>query len=266
MKHYLKKTISVIIIITLCFSTFCMQSCKKTYTKEQQKIEKYIANREFDKARDIALSIPSDAREKHYPRRYYREEAMEKINLTQLADMINNGQLEDAEALSNELDIKHVFWDLVKKNLSKLYTNNFRALYSVLTRYPITTTYHEKLTDYSIWHLERANEYASMDYEGRKRWASFYKEYYDNSNVGYNDEIKQLNLLVMQVTDMAIFDNNVDCIRKMLLLLKPEAVEVSRVKSRKDEEVTNYATITYKLENKAANEVIAKAKQAGINL
>lgn len=253
--------IFALVIVACCF-VFTLTSCgKKKYTKEQTKIERYLSERNFDKAREVAMGIPPKAKYVNSEGEwsYIRNESLDKINTAQLSTFIAAGELEDAEALANELDVMPVFWKLVEKNLSKLYGNNFHSLYSLLTRYPFTTTYYEKLVDFFTPDFSYAQEYAS---KGIDHFDS--KKYYYSTNVGYNDEISKNNKLVMQVINMAILDNNVECIKKMMLLLKPEAVEVSRVKSRKN--YPDYATITYKLENTAAKEVKEKARQAGVNL
>ena len=67
----------------------------------------------------------------------------------------------------------------------------------------------------------------------------------------------------MQVIDLATFDGNKDYLRKLLPLLKPEAVETQRNWEEKEH---YYLTIKYKLENKAKSEAQRKIKEAGINL
>ena len=79
--------------------------------------------------------------------------------------------------------------------------------------------------------------------------------------MGYNTEVAKYNRLVSQVIDLATFDGNKEYLRKLLPLLKPEAVETSRKK------VSDcYLDISYKLVNNAKTDALRKIKEAGINL
>lgn len=259
--------IAIIIIVFLCLH---LSSCgDKTYTKEQTKIDQYIANRDFDKAREVALSIPKSA--VYYDMTkgnlYYQQEELYKINAAQISLIINNGEMEDAEALARELDAMPVFMELVMKNMTKLYDNNFRSLCSFLARYTFTTLYHEKLVDYNLDHIQLAEEYAAKLSRKNVNNGSYGKDYYYSSNVGYNHEVNVYNNYVMQALDMALFDKDIDRISKLYVLLKPEAIETKREITRKSESgIITYGIVTYKLENRAADAARKKAKQLGINL
>ena len=211
-----------------------------------QAIEQLISNRDYDKAREKANKL--DRRDK--------EQALAKINKAQLSVIVVNNSVEDAQYLAQELNAMPEFFEVLEHNVQKIYERDFRGLYNMLTRYPIEATYHAELKH--LWHsdLENAEKYAA---DG----SDFYKDDYLKTNVGYNTEVAKYNKLVMQVIDLATFDGNKDYLRKLLPLLKSEAVETQRNWEEKEH---YYLTIKYKLENKAKSEAQRKIKEAGINL
>ena len=211
-----------------------------------QAIEQLISNRDYDKAREKANKLDRDD----------KEQALAKINKAQLSVMVVNNSVEDAQYLAQELNAMPEFFEVLEHNVQKIYERDFRGLYNMLTRYPIEATYHAELKH--LWHsdLEDAEKYAA---DG----SDFYKDDYLKTNVGYNTEVAKYNKLVMQVIDLATFDGNKDYLRKLLPLLKSEAVETQRNWEEKEH---YYLTIKYKLENKAKSEAQRKIKEAGINL
>lgn len=210
-----------------------------------QAIEQLISNRDYDKAREKANKLDD------------KEQALAKINKAQLSVMVVNNSVEDAQYLAQELNAMPEFFEVLEHNVQKIYERDFRGLYNMLTRYPIEATYHAELKHLTYSDLENAERYAAdgSDY--------FYKDDYLKTNVGYNTEVVKYNKLVMQVIDLATFDGNKDYLRKLLPLLKPEAVETQRNWEEKDH---FYLTIKYKLDNKAKSEAQRKIKEAGINL
>ena len=215
--------------------------------KIHKKIEQKISDRDFDAAREYATQL-SSIKDK--------EQALAKINKAQLSVMVVNNSVEDAQYLAQELNAMPEFFEVLEHNVQKIYERDFRGLYNMLTRYPIEATYHAELKH--LWHsdLENAEKYAA---DG----SDFYKDDYLKTNVGYNTEVAKYNKLVMQVIDLATFDGNKDYLRKLLPLLKSEAVETQRNWEEKEH---YYLTIKYKLENKAKSEAQRKIKEAGINL
>jgi hypothetical protein len=211
-----------------------------------QAIEQLISNRDYDKAREKANKLDRDD----------KEQALAKINKAQLSVMVVNNSVEDAQYLAQELNAMPEFFEVLEHNVQKIYARDFRGLYNMLTRYPIEATYHAELKHLWYSDLEDAEKYAAGG-------SDFYKDDYLKTNVGYNTEVGKYNKLVMQVIDLASFDGNNEYLRKLLPLLKPEAVETQRNWEEKEH---YYLTIKYKLDNKAKSEAQRKIKEAGINL
>lgn len=227
---------------------FTLDSSEKS---SNQKLEQKISERDFDGARELANKLSRDDD---------KEKAIERINKAQLSVMVVNNSLEDAQYLAQELDAMPEFFDVLEHNVQKIYERDFRGLYNMLTRFPITASYHAKLSDNCLdIYLQHAYDYAANH-------TSAYKEYYYSTNVGYNDEVERYNRLVEQVLDLAIFDGNKEYIRKLLPLFKPIAVENGKKATKKDSWGDQEYDILYKLENKAKADAQRKIKEAGINL
>lgn len=225
--------IFVIIVISVIL-LFVVSIASDDDDKEiQQQVELAISNREYDQARSLAQKI------------WYKDEKqkeMDKINSSQLSYVLDNGSLEDAESLAKDLNALPVFWEVIDKNINKIYARDFRSIYMLLVRYPFKATYESSCND--VWYSD-----------------------VEKKNAEYNKEVRLYNHIIIQIIDLAIFDGKTEYIKKVIPMLKPEAVEVSRKKSSKNEDDEDYyVNLTYKLENKAKAEALRKIKEAGINL
>lgn len=236
------KNISIIGTIAILLSCF-LASCGDTeYTKERAKIDQLISNREFEKAREIANQIPDDEGGWTTDEKgltdfvYWKHFSLAKINTAQMSLMIENGELMDAEAFAKEMNATTEFWQLIEKSINKIYAKDCKALCFVLPRYPFENSqyFRPEVYDYNAGVVEN--------------W--------------YNEERIKYNELVTQALDMAIYEENVENIKRILPLFKEQAVETSRKKKDGDK----YVTIYFKLENKAKAEALRKIKEAGINL
>lgn len=244
-------------MITLCFIS-CGKTPKNPKIKENEmdvKIEKAIANREFDKAREYAQTF-SDY-QNMADEFSARQERMNKINKAQISVMIDGGDIEGTESLAKELDALPVFWNLIENNVNKLYPAQFNSLYTILSRYPFTASYHKQFHG-TPRTLDYAEEYAQTK-------EPYLKDSYYKTNVGYNDEVHKFNNIVTSILNRAIFEGNTTHIRHLLLLLKPEAVEISRTDAGYGE-YGKEINIQYSLENNAKADALQKIKDAGINL
>lgn len=218
---------------------FALDSSEKS---SNQEIEQLISDRDFDKARQKANKL---GREK--------EETLKRINKAQLSVMVIEFSLKDAEYMAQELNAMPEFYEVLERNISSVYSKDFRGLYNLLTRYPFSASYHSELKHLWYTDIEKAEEHIAD--------SRFHEEEYLRTNVGYNTEVAKYNRLVSQVIDLATFDGNKEYLRKLLPLLKPEAVETSRKKVS-----DSYLDISYKLVNNAKTDALRKIKEAGINL
>lgn len=235
--------ISVLGSVLPWIAFFAIDSSEKS---KNQKIEQLISNRDYDGARQKANKL----------NRKDKEETLAKINKAQLSVMVVEFSLKDAEYMAQELNAMPEFFEVFENNIQSVYSKDFRGLYNLLSRYPITASYHAQLSHIDDLRLQWAHAYAGGDH------SSIYEEYYYSTNVAYNTEIGRLNKLVSQVLDLAVFDENKEYLRKLLPLFKPEAVEAKRVK----QDNRGYYNISYKLENNAKADALRKIKEAGINL
>lgn len=225
---------------------FALDSSEKS---SNQEIEQLISDRDFDKARQIAYKL--DSRDK--------EKALTKINKAQLSVMVVEFSLKDAEYMAQELNAMPEFFEVLEHNIQGVYSKDFRGLYNLLTRYPISASFHSK------YEKDDLREKDAYKYASDKSSLSG-KDYYYSTNIGYNAEVSKFNNLVSQVIDLAIFDGNKEYLRKLLPLLKPEAVENGEKYRETDVWKTKHYDTLFKLENKAKTEALRKIKEAGINL
>lgn len=228
-----------IVIITCCF-VLTLTSCEKTYTKEQTKIEKYLSERNFDKAREVALTIPSD--EFYYKdmdtRVYYQQEAIDKINKAQLSLLIADNMWYDAEALSHELNADDVFFELFTKNLNKLLrSENYSLIFTILSTHSLSAQFFPTVN----------NVYFTRPGEAE----------YNSGNFKYNKEVQAYNSVVDGLLNALIMNQDKELLRKCIQLYKKEAVQVSG---------GEWDEAKYALKDNARKNAQQKIKDAGIKL
>lgn len=218
-----------------------LPSCQKTYTKESAKIEKLIAERNFDKAREIANGIPADEFDYINGKRvYYRPALITKINTAQLSMSTSDGHWDDAQDLALEIGAQDEFQQLVSANLNRiLRTQNYSMIFNILSTWHIKSPYFPVVENTS--------------YTGKGDM------YEDRGNVPYNEEIQAYNRIVDGVLQQLIFDQNISLIKKCLSLYKEEAVSVKKEKEYPCKE-------TFKLQNKARRNAMEKLKAEGITI
>lgn len=240
MKKYSKSTTFVAIIIFMF--TLSLQSCDNTYTKKNAKIEKYLAERNFDKAREVAQQIPSDEyyfnKNEGNKRHYYQQDAMIKINKAQLSLMTAEGQWDDARAFAQELDALNIYQELFGNNINKLLQNRqYETILLVLSSWKIENPYRETVDNHTL--------------------AGKGGMYEANGNVPYNEEVQAYNKIVDAVIQYAIINDELKVIKKCVALYKPEAVYVKYEYGDKG---------IYTLKNNAKELALQNLKENGITL
>lgn len=216
-----------------------LPSCQKTYTKESAKIEKLIAERNFDKAREIANSIPADEFEFiNGERVYYRPTLITKINTAQLSILTSDGQWYDAQDLALEIGAQDEFQQLVSANLNRiLRTQNYDMIFEILSTWQISHHYYPEVSNYTL--TNKGSIYES------------------NGNIPYNEDVESYNHTVDAVLQALIINQRTDLIKKCLPLYKEEAVFVKKEYGDKG---------IFKLENKARKSAMEKLKAEGITI
>lgn len=239
MNNYYK---SVTLVTIILMFTLSFQSCDKTYTKENAKIEKCLSKRDFDKAREIAQKIPSDEyyfnRNEGGKRHYYKQEALDKINKAQLSMMTSDGQWDDARAFAQELDALNIYQELFGNNINKLLQNGrYETILLVLSSWKIESPYREIVDNHIL--------------------AGKGGMYEANGNVPYNEEVQAYNKIVDAVVQYAIINDELKVIKKCVALYKPEAIYVKYEYGDKG---------IYTLKNNAKELALKNLKENGITL
>lgn len=216
-----------------------LPSCQKTYTKESAKIEKLIAERNFDKAREIANSIPADEFEFiNGERVYYRPTLITKINTAQLSILTSDGQWYDAQDLALEIGAQDEFQQLVSANLNRiLRTQNYDMIFEILSTWQISHHYYPEVSNYTL--TNKGSIYESK------------------GNIPYNEDVESYNHTVDAVLQALIINQRTDLIKKCLPLYKEEAVFVKKEYGDKG---------IFKLEHKARKSAMEKLKAEGITI
>lgn len=245
MKNTIYKTLVFSSLILVAISmTSCYGCRRRKWQKEKKqeemlfketsgKIEKFIADRQYDEARVVARTIDP---EKHdyvngdniYWQTYY----IKMINKAQLSNFIADGNWEDAQDLAMDLGAEEEFIELFKSNFNKLLrTHRYDLVFNTLPTIPFKYHYRDHVT----------NTFQASD-----------------GNSYYNSEVNDYNNLVDALLQQLILDEETNKIKKCFALYKPEAVVV------KTEDKGNAAT--FKLENKALQRAKGKVKEAGITI
>lgn len=230
----------IVAVVVSCLSLF-LQSCENTYTKEQAKVEKFISERNFDKAREIALSVPAD--EYYYNSEesrslYYRSEMLNKINKAQLSMLIADDLWYDAQSLAQELNAEDEFNELFRTNLNKLLrTQNFNLIFNILATQTIKAQFFPTVSD--EYYTRPGGIHAGQ------------------GNYEYNEEVAAHNNAVDGFLNALIIEDNKTMIKKCLSLYKDEAVKISG---------DDFGTSKYVLKNNARKRAMEKINREGIKL
>ncbi len=243
MNKNFRNIVNIIVAIVASCLSLLLQSCENTYTytKEQAKVEKFLSERKFDKAREIAMSIPAD--EYYYNheedrRIYYRSQMIRKINKAQLSILIADDLWYDAQSLAQELNAEDEFNELFRTNLNRLLrTQNYNLIFNILATQTIKAQFFPTVSDEYYTRPGHINA--------------------GQGNYEYNEEVAAYNNAVDAYINALIIEGNKTMIKKCLSLYKDEAVKISG---------DDFGTSKYVLKNNARKRAMEKINREGINL
>lgn len=207
---------------------------------KEAKIDEAIANRDFEKARKIALKTSDNT---NWDSVNHRAVYLLKVNRAQLAYIIDTEK--DwifAEQLARELNAEDAFHEVFASKIRELaQSGNWELISNVLSTWVVPVSYKEICMQVYA-RLSKLPEY---------------------SNSAYNHDVDLLNNSVDVVLSKAIADKNTDHMKQCLMWYKPIAVQ----KDMKQNATNEYTyDITYELKNTAFDAAKAKVKQIGIKL
>ena len=158
---------------------------ERTENRLNSKIERAIAVRDFDKARELSQGYPSN---------WDRGKQLYNINKSQISLMIDDGMWEDAASLAKELNSYYVYEILFRENIGKLLSaQRYDIILNTLTGWINYESYDDFLGLVSYNHLN----------------GGLY-------NADYNN-------IVDNVINHAIIEENVGLIKKCLILYKADS-------------------------------------------
>lgn len=241
MNKNFRNIVNIIVAIVASCLSLLLQSCENTYTKEQAKVEKFLSERNFDKAREIAMSIPADECYRDYEEHrdiYYRAQMIRKINKAQLSILIADDLWYDAQSLAQELNAEDEFNELFRTNLNRLLrTQNFNLIFNILATQTIKAQFFPTVSD--EYYTRPGGIHAGQ------------------GNYEYNEEVAAHNNTVDAYINALIIEGNKTMIKKCLSLYKDEAVKISG---------DDFGTSKYVLKNNARKRAMEKINREGINL
>lgn len=164
--------------------TYSIKSAKRERTENRlnSKIERAIAVRDFDKARELSQGYPSD---------WDKGKQLYNINKSQISLMIDDGMWEDAASLAKEINSYYVYEILFRENITKLLTaRRYDVIFNTLTGWINYDEYDDYLGYVNYFQLNGG---------------------LDNSD--YNN-------IVDNVINHAIIEENVGVIKKCLVLYR----------------------------------------------
>lgn len=243
MKNFLKiSNILFVVVIAMC-----LQSCitgtiinahrNRKARKATIKIEKALDERDFQKAREILLTINDDRNTlfafcDDVPKEMTRDFQQNKINEAQLTYLIMEGEYEIAQSVCKDYDCQKAFQNIFAKNIEFLsQKQQYDFIFKVLLYWQFQKRF-----------IEKGDEYANDS-----RWGSG----------EYNQEIQAYNQLIHSILQNCILNNDVQNARRCLLFYKPEA-EIKK-------KLGNNKYLFSKTKQTAKQEAIAMMQEAGMD-
>lgn len=248
----MKRSIIYALLIALSFGFVSCDNSYNNYKRSRAKIDKLLAERQFEEAREVANDIS---------RQSVKEELLNNISYTQLNMMMEDGDYETAAALARELKMENIFYDAFFKNIRQIIKRNrYDFVFETFMDWqcPLeATTYEQNLQKNLDWILEEKEP--NKDSKG---------EYYGGKPGNYNWFIRTVNNTVDIVLQKAMFEGNPNNIRRCLMCYKPYLVLDRKVKTnefcgKEKNEEHRYYKFYFKMQNTAkedAEKMLLEAK------
>ena len=213
------------------------------------KIELFIAQRDFEEARKLCPTIAN-----HDQRELY----LKKTNMAELNYLLDQNGMSDAYFLANELNLKPEFLMVLAKNVTQLLSSGqSQQMIEVLAGWTFEYSFNEIANG-----VLSSNYKEALSHVNNKVW--FENPYKKDilltavsCNIFYNDEVMKFNSTLDGIMNYAIITKDADLAKKTIPLYRPTAKEKKRISE---------STITYQLVNTDKNAAIAKARANGIKL
>lgn len=231
-------------------------SCLSDNSKD---IEKLIASRDYDKAREIAIAEFSD---------YGGHNNVQSLKLYQIAkaqieEIFVDGDYKEAYEVARETKQPFAFQDVFAENVNNvLRKGNYDFIFKVLGEWKIYCEYNETLSDlvknedFLLKEPSRDDDYIKTDAH-QTSW---------ESNGPYNADVRRFNSIVDKVLEACVEEKDAGNIKECLKLYMPYAALDSKKDTGEKCIDENYYLFTYKLQNTAKDEAQQRVADAGIEL
>lgn len=249
----MKKILGLLMIAS---ASLMLASCFSDNSKD---IKKLIANREYDKAREIAIAEFSDGGGHHN----LQSLELYQISKAQLEEIFMDGDYKEAYDVARETKQPYAFQDVFAENIKDVIRKgNYDFIFKVLDEWKIYCEYNETLRNLEKWEQNLLEE-PSRDADYMKTDAH---QTSWESNGPYNADIRRFNDIVDKVLEACVEEKDAENIKKCLNAYKPYATLDGKKDTGEKCIDENYFLFTYKLQNTAKEEAQQRVADAGIEL
>lgn len=247
------KKIIYVLLVAVSFGFVSCDNWINGYPRTRAKVDKLLANREFEKARELV--------NKKVSARIDRQGMLKNISRTQITILFEDGEYETASALARELKMEDVLSDAFFKNIRQIIKRNrYDFVFETLMDWQCPAeakTYKEDLAKNFDYLLEEREP--TKDYNGK---------YYPCLGGQYNWCVRPVNNTIDIVLQKVMFEGNPNNIRRCLMCYKPYSVFDKKVKTnefcgREKTEEMRYYKFFFKMQNTAkedAEKMLHEAK------
>lgn len=248
----MKRSIIYALLIALSFGFVSCDNSYNNYKRSRAKIDKLLAERQFEEAREVANDIS---------RQSVKEELLNNISYTQLNMMMEDGDYETAAALARELQQEELFYDSFLKNIRQIAKRgNYNFIFETFMDWQSpceAKTYEENLL--------KNFDYLLEEHEPTGDWNG---GYYSCLGGKYNWCIRPINNAIDVVLQKVMYEGNPTTIRRCLMCYKPYSVfdrkeKTNEFSGKEKNEEYRYYKFYFKMQNTAkedAEKMLLEAK------
>lgn len=224
------------------------------YKRARAKVDKLIAEREFEKARDVANNVGKQK---------VKEELLNTISFTQFNMMIEDGDYETASQLARELRQENLFYDSFLKNIRQIVKRgNYNFIFDTFMDWQCPC----EAKTYEQNYLLKNFDYLLEEREPRKDYKG---DYYRVTAGEYNWFVRPVNNAVDVVLQKVMFEGNPNNIRRCLMCYKPYSIFDKKEKTndfcgKEKDDDHRYYKFYFKMQNTAKEDAEKMLQEAKI--
>ena len=199
----MKRNLIYALLIALSFGFISCDNSLNNYKRSRAKIDKLLAERQFEKAREVANNVGAEE---------VKAELLNNISYTQLNMMMEDGDYETASSLARELQQDDLFYDAFFKNIRQIVQRgNYDFIFETFMGWQCSHTPQMVVDDYPQYYND-----------GRHTNEREIRSAGNECSPGeYNYLIRPINAAVDVVMQKVMYEGNATNIRHCLACYKP---------------------------------------------